>query len=263
MGASFPLVFDATFDPPALWSIGGYSLSRVTDETVTSQTLTLRWRVTTDDLETIVRPLKSDEGKVDIIGTDDGGFVAVDRANGSNTYTLDPPAPRKPLRKDTTWHVNRYEEDLVSQEVGEWTVEIEFLRGVDRTDTPSLSQTVATDEWGITTRYGTIATDRVDADVIGTGDGGVKRIEITTRLTFDQAHVFESALARLGAARVRDIPDAPNEAVDDTSNNVATVTLDTPDSQTVVGDGTYIVTEWDSTRLTDAYQSVSVTLAAL
>jgi len=264
MGASFPLTFDAVFEPQAVWWIDGDPIPRQTSETATDRTLTLSWRVTTAKLESVLRPLKPDEGKVDTIGTDDGGYRSVDRAGGDNTYTLDPPDPRAPLRQaTTTWHVNRYEEALISQAVGEWEVEIEFVRAENRTDTPSLSQSPATDEWGITTRNGTIATGRVDADVLGTGEGAVERFEIETRLTFEQAHVFEAALARLGAARIRTIPDAPNVAVDDSTTDAATVTLDTPDSQTVVSDGDYLVTDWDSERITDAYQRVSMTVAAL
>lgn len=243
------------------WVIGGEQLTTVTGETSTARTLTLQPRVTTDTLEATLRPLKTDEGKVDVLGTDDGGFVAIDRADGGNSFSIIPPVTRQPLRQSGTVHVARYEEDLVSQAVGEWDVTLELTRDADRTDTPSISQTPAADEWGITTRYGEIATSRVDAEVVGTGEGGVQQFELLTRLTDEQAHAFEAALSQLGAGRVRNVPDAPNVAVDDTSGNVATVTLDTPDSQTVVGDGDYVVTEWESTRLTDAYQEVSVTVA--
>lgn len=244
------------------WVIGGERTGTSTAETRTPQTLTLQQRVTTSVLQRAWRPLKTDEGKVDVFGTDDGGFVAVGRADGGNTFQIKPPTNRKQLRQNGTYHVQRYEEDLVSQTVDEWDVEVEFVAAADRTDTPSLSQSPATDEWGINTRYGEIATSRVDADVVGTGEGGVQRIELRARLTFKQAHVFEAALSRVGAGRVRSVPDAPNVAVDDSSDNAATVTLDTPDSQTVVSDGEYVVTGWESTRLTDAYQEVSMTLAS-
>jgi hypothetical protein len=263
MGATFPLVFDATFDPQSNWFIGESAIGRVTDETTTNQSLTLSWRVTTDLLDAKLRPLKPDEGKVDTLGTDDGGFVSIDRADGSNTYTLTPPDKRKPLRQEATYHVARYEETLVSQDVGEWDVTVEFRRTADRSDTPSASETPAADEWGFTTRYGEIATDRVDADVVGTGEGGVERFRVIARLTMQQAHVFEAALARLGAGRVREIPDAPNVAVDDSTDDAVTVTVDAPDSQDTVADGDYIVTGWESERLTDAYQTVEFGIASV
>jgi len=244
------------------WYLDGVAVPRQTSEVVTSQTITLTWRVTSSVLDATLRALKPDGGKVDVLGTDDGGFVAIDRANGSNTYTLTPPDGRTPLRQTETVHVRRYEESLVSQDVGEWDVTVEFARDEDRTDTPSASETPASDEWGFTTRYGAIATDRVDADVVGTGETGVDRFRVTTRLTMAQAHVFEAALARLGAGRVREVPDAANVAVDDSTDDAVTVTVDAPDSQSTVSDGDYIVTRWESERLTDAYQSVSFTVAS-
>jgi hypothetical protein len=244
------------------WVLDDAPVGRITAETATNTTLSLTTRATSTALETDLRPLKTDEGKVDVLGTDDGGFVAIDRADGGNTFTLIPPVRRQPLRQQETVHVQRYEETLVSQEVGEWNVTVEFAREEDRTDTPSVSESPAADEWGFSTRYGEIATARVDADVVGTGESGVDRFRLTTRLTMDQAHVFEAALARLGAGRVREIPDAGNVAVDDSTDNAVTVTVDAPDSQDTVADGDYIVTSWESSRLTDAYQEVEFTIAS-
>jgi hypothetical protein len=244
------------------WVLDDAPIGRVTAETSTNRALSLTTRVTSGTLEATLRPLKTDEGKVDVLGTDDGGFVAIDRADGGNTFTLIPPVRRHPLRQRDTVHVQRYEESLVSQDVGEWTVDLEVVRDADRADTPSASESPAADEWGFTTQYGTIATARVDADVVGTGEQAVQRFDVTARLTKQQAHVFEAALARLGAGRVREVPDAANVAVDDSTDDAVTVTVDAPDSQSTVSDGDYIVTAWESERLTDAYQSVSFTLAS-
>lgn len=244
------------------WQIAGAVVPRATNEIATPRTLSLVLRVESETLLNDVRGLKSDEGKVDVLARDDGGFVAVDRADGDNTYELIPPIFRQPLRQTRDYHVDRYEESLVSQSVDEWDVELDLVQDADRTDTPSVSQTPAADEWGFTTRYGEIATGRVDATFAGTGEDGVERFDILARLTFEQCHVFEAALARLGAGRVRDIPDATNVAVDATSGNVATVTVDAPNSQNEVADGDYLVTEWQSERLNDAFQEVEFTLAA-
>ncbi|AFH22467.1 hypothetical protein OSG_eHP27_00075 [environmental Halophage eHP-27] len=244
------------------WSIDGVGIGANQSERVTPTTITLTQRVTTDRLENALRPLKSDEGKVNTLAQDDGGFVAVDRANGGNTFRLVPPVSRTPLRENTDVHVRRYEEDLVSQDLGEWTVGLELTRDATRDDTTSASDTAASDEWGLTTRYGTLATSRVDAEFLGTGEDGVEQFELTARLTFDQAHVFETALNRLGGGRVRGIPDETNVAVDDTTDDAATLTVDAPDGQTVVDDGDYLVREWESTEINTAFQSVTVTIAA-
>ena len=233
-------------------------------------------RVRSTELLQTLRALKTDEGKVDILPKDDGGFVAIDRANGGNSFTLTPPVQRRPLRENGTVHVQRYEEDNVSQTGDDWSISVEFARDANREDTPSSSEapqngavfdfafpaTFGPSEWGITTRYGTIATERVTAtEVSGTGEGGVQRFELTATLTFAQAHAFEAALSRLGAARIREIPDAPNVAVDDSSDDAATVTIDAPNSQDTVADGEYVVLAWQSERVSDAYQRVTLTVA--
>lgn len=277
MGASFPWTFDQSFDPQPSWWIDGVPVNRIISEEATNRTLTLTWRVTTDTLTTTLRPLKTDEGKVETIGTDDGGFRAVDRSNGANTYTLTPPTRRLPLRQEQTVHVLRYEETLVSQDTDEWDVTVEFVRSEERTDTPTIDQpatgaafawtfsqaferrTPAT--WGFDTPRGELSSDRVSADLLGTGEGGVKRFEVEARLTTAQTHAFEAAYARLGGGRVRTIPDAPNVAVDDTTDDAVTVDVNSP-ADAAVSSGAYVVAEWSSERLTDAFQNVSMTLAA-
>jgi len=271
----FPAVFDASFDPNPNWLIDGVAVPRQISETVTPTTLTLQYRVTTNILTSALRPLKGDEGKVTVLDRDDGGHTAVDRADGSNTYLLEPPSKRTPLRETAEYHVQQYEEDLVSQDVGEWSVEVEFVRSEPRTDSLTLSDPAggATFDWtfdqvferrtpaawGFTTSTSTFWSDRVDAEFVGTGEGGVRRFEIIARFTRDEARVWESDLGRLGGARIREIPDAPNVAVDDSGGD-ATVTLDPPTSA-VVPAGDYTVIEWSSSRISEAYQSVSMVVA--
>jgi len=258
---AFPLGFDVRFIEPARYAIDGYQVRRVTEEVATADTLTLAWRVaTTDELATL-RELKTDEGQVTILASDDGGHIAVDTAGGSNTVTLTPPQRRQPLRIERTAHVERYEENLIEQRSEVWDVEVEFALGSDRTDTPSISQTKPGDgtAWAFDTPYGTFVTGRVDAEVVGTGEGGVVRLELTTRLTSAQAHVFGAAYARVRGTRVVEVVDAPNEIRDETGGDM-TVGVRPPTDQTVVDAGDYAVVEWDSTRITDRYQTVSMTL---
>lgn len=242
------------------WLVDGALLPTATSESVSHRTLSLAFRVTTQDLLNTLRALKANEGQVSVLATDDGGYTSVDRANGGNTFSLVPPATRRPLRRETDYHVQRYEEDLVSQRVDEWTVELEVTPSASRSDAPSIGEAAATDEWGLTTRYGTIATARVDAGFLGTGADGVERFELTARLSFTQAHVLEAALARLGGVRVRAVVDESNQAVDDTSSDANTITVASP-TPSVVPDGDYVVLEFESRRLNDAWQEVSLVIA--
>jgi len=244
------------------WVIGGQPINTRTDEITTHNLLTLAFRVSRQTLTNAVRPLKSDEGKVDVLITDDGGFVAIDRANGSNTYDISPPLSRQPLRQAGDYLVDRYEESVVEQTGNEWDVELELVPEADRTDSPSISQTPATDEFGFDTRYGQIATGSVDAELTGTGEGGVERYELIARLTFDQAHVWRAAFARTDGSRIKEIPDAPNVARDETDDDANTLTLTSPDQDTI-SDGSYVVLDWESERLNDAYQQITFTLAPL
>lgn len=260
------------------WILDGTPLPDAITEVATDRTLTLTFRVPTDTLTQTLRPLKSDEGKVAVLDSDDGGFVAVGRANGANTFSLTPPADRSPLRQAGTVHVRRYEETLVSQTVEEWDVEVEFVVAADRADSPTIAQTLTAAgtpfdltfdvtfgtqnraRWGLTTRYGQIVTGQMTADFVGTGEGGVERYDLTMHLTYDQAHTFEAALSQLAGARIKEVPDGDNVAVDDTGGT-ATLTVDAPDSQTAVSDGDYVVLNWESTRISEGYQIVDATIA--
>ena len=280
----------------AEYLLDGQLLPAYHTEVATHDSLTLGFRVTTRTLLKVLRQAKNDQNKVTVLQADDGGYAAVGRADGANTFTLTPPKVRRPLRQEGTYHVVRYEESLVSQTVEEWEVEIEFVPASNRTDQgsiglqeqqaftggdagatlgnatgftlgnstgASLGNTrvgVPQDWWGIDTRYGEIATDRVDAEFLGTGADGVERFEVTMRLTFDQAYVFETALARLDGVRVRSLVDATNAAVDDTATGANTVAIDSP-TESVVENGDYVVMAWESTRINEAYQTVSMEIA--
>jgi hypothetical protein len=242
------------------WVLDGAEMGTTTGETATHRLLTLTLRAESDTLSNVLRPLKSDEGQVATLPTDSGGYVAVDRADGGNTFDVIPPAKRQPLRRDMEMHVQRYEESMVSQTVEEWDVTVELVPAESRDDTPDISETRDTGEWAFDTRYGQIVTQRVDAEFVGVGEGGVEQFELTTRLEFDQAHVFEAAMANLEGVRIRSIPDATNEAVDDTGGT-ATVTVTSPATDDVVADGDYVVIEFESTRLNDRFQSVTMRIA--
>jgi len=279
-GAAFPWTFDQAFTPQANWYIDGTGVPIATRESATDRVLSLTFRVQSSTLKNVLRPLKADQGQVATLDTDDGGYVAVDRANGANTYQLEPPERRQPLRQPGEYHVERYEEGLVSQSVEEWDVEIDFVPAENRDDTRSIGETVDSgaafpwtfdqpftfntpsrkQPWAFDTRYGQIVTEAVDGEFAGRGEGGVRRFDLTARLTFEQTLAFESALSRLGGVRVREIPDATNQAVDETDDDAATITVNSPTEETVPS-GEYAVVKWESERLNDAYQSVAITLA--
>jgi hypothetical protein len=243
------------------WQIDGTAIPTATSEEATFRTLSFEFRVTTANLTSTLRPLRSDEGKVTVLSYDDGGFTAIDRAQGSNTYTLTPPARREPLRQSLDYHVESYEEEMVSQTDEDWNVSVTLIRTENRTDSPSISETRAAQEWAFDTQYGQLTTDRVTADVEGTGKDGIDRLDLTMTLTMDQAHVWEAAHNRQFATGVDELYDSSNDPDDDTGGT-QTVTVTSPNgTPSTITDGDYVVLEWSSKRLNDAYQQLETVLA--
>jgi hypothetical protein len=70
-------------------------------------------------------------------------------------------------------------------------------------------------------------------------------------------------VSQQAGVRVKSIPDAPNVVRDDTSSDTNTITVDAPDSQSVVSDGDYVVLEWETERLNDAFQEYTIEVAAV
>lgn len=246
------------------WVLDGDAVATPTDEIATHRLVSLSLRADTSLVTDVLRSLRSDEGKLDVRTYDDGGYTAVDRADGDNTFDVTPPVTRLPLRQEGEYHVARYEESLVSQDVGEWDVTVDLQHATNRTDSPSIDESRDADEWSFETRYGTIATDRVSAEVAGTGEDGVERVELEATLTFEQAHVFEAAMARLDAVRVKRVADSTNEPRDDSPDDGNTLDVTPPDDapDDVVSAGEHVVMgEFESRRLNDSWQRVSFEVA--
>jgi len=250
------------------WGIDGEQLRNVTSETATPERLSLTSRVSRPTLRDVVRPLRSDEGKYRVFADDSGGYRAVDTADGNNTFVINAPIGRVPLRPlADEYHVDRYEEEIVETTGDEWDVTLELVPDATRDDdatitleeqTPDGSSTLPAEWYGLDSVNGTIATDRVDADVTGVGEGGVDRATLTLKLTFGQAYALETALAQNRGTRVRTIEDGTNRAVDETANGSNTLTITSPDEDTLPS-GEYVVVEpFESTWINNSWQEVEL-----
>lgn len=265
------------------WLLEGEPLPEVIDEVATHRGVAFTFRASTQTLLDRLRKLKDDEDKVTVLVDDGGGYSSVERADGGNTFTLDPPERRRPLRRAGSAHVRSYEENLVSAEVGEWDVTVDFVHSGHRTDRPVITVDEQTTDdgievsftvpgtlgtgswWALSTRYDELRSSRVSADLVGTGEDGVERVELQATLSFEQAHMLEAALARLDGARVQSVPDAPNTPRDETADGGNTLTItppdDTPENVISAGDHVVIGGTFESTRLNDAWQNVSFEVA--
>jgi len=241
------------------WVIAGDEVTDILTETATPERLSLTARVSRPTLRDVVRPLRSDEGKYRVFADDSGGYRAVDTADGNNTFVINAPIGRVPLRPlRDEYHVDRYEEEVVETTGDEWDVTLELVPDATRDDDATVDETPTASEYAFETVNGTIATDRVDADVTGVGEGGVDRATLTLKLTFDQAYALERALAQNRGTRVRTIEDGTNRAVDETVDGSNTLMITSPDEDTLPS-GEYVVVEpFESTRLNDSWQVVEL-----
>jgi len=244
----------------ANWQIDGDGITSITEEVRTWDSLKLTFRTDASVVTSTLRALDGEAGKVDVLEASDGGYIAVDRADGGNTYTLVPPITRLPLRVEGDFHVDEYDEEVVDQQGDRYDVSLTFVPDADRETSNGLSETAATGEWLFTFDTGSIATAKVSAeDLAGIGKGGTTGKRLSLLLDKEQATVIEESASKQAAVRTREVPDGSNVSEDNSAGDENTVTVTSPDTDTFA-DGDYVVQEWETTMLNDDFQRVRLTL---
>lgn len=245
------------------WRIGGQIIGSTLEEIATFRGLEITVRCTRGQLIDTLRALEPDAGKVDVLPKSDGSFVAVDRADGNNSFDFDPPDARKPLRESLTYLVKAYDEELIETAGDEYDVTLELVRPSARDEDPddTLSDDpgrATSDDWVFEIDRGDVVTDRVAGELLGSGAAGVERVRLLATMTAAQALVFEASLAWLDGMRVRDIADGENRVVDETRDAALgrnTIELTSPDGG-LVNTTTWVASEWASRRINDSYQRI-------
>jgi hypothetical protein len=244
------------------WQIDGSTVSITVDETLTPTGVTLVWRSADSEAEAHLRPLEDHAGKVTRQVDADGSFVAVDTANGSNTYSLSPHPSRSVVHTGGSFLVSKYEERNLDREASAVEVEVDFVRGGSRSETASdLTQSAAASQWLFSFTTGTVATKRVESD-LGSGPrkDGVGGNRIRAIFTASQSRALAEGPNRPDAVQVREFHDGPNDAVDNSpSRNL--VSVSSPSGATsILAGGQYIVADWELEYLNDDHYRADMTL---
>lgn len=259
-----PAPVELSFDPldlqleSSVWIIGGTLVEEIVEETRTWDKLTLTFRAGEQQVNSNFRPLDQEAGKLDILEKSNGGFIALDRVDGDNTYQLTPPRGRRPPRLSGTFFVDEYNEEVVDQQGNEYQVTISFIPDGPRTTDSGYTETVDTGEWEFDFETGTVATRRVNAEVGSSAASGTRNKRLQLILTDQQVQVLEESATRLNAVRVREVPDGKNIAEDNSAGDRNTVTISSPNEQ-VFESGDYVVQTWETVMQNDDWHRVSVT----
>lgn len=241
----------------ANWKIDGQSITSITDEIREWDGLTLTFQTDVSTVTNHLRALDGQAGKVELIERADGGFIAVDRADGDNTYAVSPPVQRQPLRVDGDFLVDEYDEEVSDQQGDHYEVTLQLIPDADRETTNALAETADAGEWTFEFDTGTIATSRVSAELDAVGKNGTPGKRLTLILDNDQATVLEESASKLAAVRIREVPDGDNVAEDNSEGDTNTVTVSSPDTDTFP-DGSYVVQEWETTMQNNDWQRVRI-----
>jgi len=241
------------------WVLGKNPVAELIEETRTWDTLTLVFRSDRATVINQLRPLDSDAGKVEVLERSDGGFDAIDRADGRNTYQITPPAGRIPPRLAGDYLVDEYEEEVVDQQGKQFRVTVTLVPDQDRDTDSHYAETPSGGDWKFDFSTGTIATPRVRADVGGGASKGTQAKRLRLILTDKQVQVLEESASLLNAVRIREVPDGANVAEDNSPGDQNTVTVASP-NENVFESGEYVVDEWETVMQNDRFHKVTLTV---
>lgn len=241
------------------WRVGARQVSTLVEEARTWQELNLSFRASEATTRDVLRPMDAESGKLSVVADADGGYTTIDRAGGSNTYTLRPPTARDPPRRGDDYLVKEYEEEMADQQGGIYRVTLRMVADEERNTTSSLSESASGSQWEFAFHTGTIATKRVHQEIQGAASKGKTGKQLTLTLTPEQVKVLEESASHLNAVRIREVPDGPNLAEDNTSNDRNTVTVTSPDPD-VFASGDYRVSEWETSWRNEDFYRVALRL---
>lgn len=238
------------------WRIAGQSVPGVRSETREYNKLELEFRVREQLLKSALRPLDRSSGRLSTADTSDGGFVVEDMANGDNTYTVEPPVTREPLRQPGDFLVEDYRENVADQQGNRYDVVLELHPDSPRETDVGLSEADESGHWYMEFHTGEIATTRVDAEnTSSVSSSGVESRTLSMLLTAEQATVIEESATLLAATRTREVEDGDNVTEDNSPGERNTVQIEPPTAEAdAVPAGEYTVVDWNSVEENKDYQ---------
>jgi len=245
------------------WRISSESIGNVRSETREYNKLELEFRVREQLLKEALRPLDRSSGRLSTADASDGGFVVEDMSGGDNTYTVEPPAAREPLRQPGDFLVEDYRESVADQQGNRYDVVLELHPDSPRDTDEGLSETDDMGKWYMEFHTGEIATTRVDAEnTASVSSDGVESRTLSMLLTAEQATVIEESATLLAATRTREVEDGNNITEDNSPGDRNTVNIEPPANEAdAVPGGEYVVVDWKSVEENNNYQKFELVVS--
>ena len=244
------------------WTLNTIRLGETVDEVRTWDNLELVLRYSGDEVRSLVRSLKSNSEKVDVVEVDSGGFRSIDLSSGDNTFNISSPADRFKVRSVDEWLVGGYDDSLLDKSGNVYELELDlvpimeksFDNGFGTFDGPP-SPSRDSGEWLFDFEFGAVATRRVGVDVTEESDSSVGVFVLETVMRPEEVRVVEENLGFLNNSVVRNVPDAEDVVEDTSFDGRNTVDITVPDGfADPLSSGEYIVRSFETEWISGAFR---------
>ncbi len=243
------------------WTIAGERLDYVSERRTARE---IEWGFRVGQTELVaLQPLLDAAGKVSLVERIDGGFEAVDRANGDATFAGLAPTERASVRPVDTWLIREYDVEYLSSDGQEQFVTIVAAPIREKTGASSNPfSTIGTptrltndpNQWFFEFEYGDILTSQVTSNLTSANDAQVQVYSIELIVSPVEVRRIEESCGKSGAVTVREIVDGANfPVVDTTGANRVTITPPTS-AQDDVAVGEYGVLGWETSFNRNVYR---------
>ena len=244
------------------WTLNKAVIGETVEEVRTWDSLELVVRYSGDGTRSLVRSLKSNSEKVDVVDVDSGGFRSVDLSGGDNTFIIEGPDNRDDVRSVDEWLVGGYDDSLLDKDGNVYELELDLVPIMEKSfdnrfgtfdDPPSPSRD--SDEWLFDFEFGAVATRRVGVDVTEEADSSVDVFVLETVMRPEEVRVVEENLGLLNNFVVRNVPDAEDVVEDTSFDERNTVGITVPDGFTdPLSSGEYIVRSFETEWISGAFR---------
>lgn len=236
------------------------------EEIRTFDALELSGHTTLEAVRETLRPLRENAGSFDIRDRSDGGFVAIDTADGDNTHTISAPDDRRPLRMQKKWLVADYDEEMLDTQGERYEVELELIPQESKRQYSGLSDEERDPEvhWLFEFEAADMATPAVSAEILESHSDGVEAVGLDMELYQPQVRKLEESCRRLAAVDVVEQFDGGNRAKDQSPGEVNTVWMEPPEGgDKTVDPGWYVVEDYEVEWTDELFYHVDVELLKL
>jgi hypothetical protein len=230
----------------------------------TWDSMSLKFEVTREEFQQVLNPIRTNIGKIDTFGVQDGGFETVDTSIGGCTIHLAPPSSLLPLRYPDEMLVDNM---TVEARDNQWET-LEVKMKVKRTNEKGngnperFNGTLTTgNDWEFEFFNQTIKTDNVGTEVTREASKGSKSCTVKIRTNKLQTKVVEESGNKQNRVLVEDWGHDNERKIRDMSEyNNNTVNIDPPSETEILSKGEYLIDRWNCKWLSGEYHEVKLKL---